>query len=126
MENAARLAKTLAPEDVRVGDYVAILLELVEFPPYGALLASPCTYSPPGTLEAIAVRKRSDNIRPMRVVGVCLPFVPVKCVNGKHRTLDLRQKTLARLGNRYGRRAFKRLGPPTKSETNSDVEKSAT
>lgn len=88
------LAKPLAPEDVRPGDYVAVLE-----PPMGR------------EQDVIRVRIRpTDNSGPLRVVDACLPFVFVKPPKGDGRTLDLRAVRLARLDRDYARRVCESLG----------------
>lgn len=95
-----------SPRGALPGDYVAVLHEIVEFPPItwtGAWLV-------PGSREAIRVQRcPCPTPGPLRVVSVCLPFVLMKDVNGKCRTFDVRLRTFARLGRRYGRKAFERL-----------------
>jgi hypothetical protein len=102
--NAASLAKALAPEDVRAGDFVAVLDEVFEAPSFfwcdsGALMSREevvrIRYTPTG--EAV----------PLKVMAVCLPYVLVKQPCGGKRTLDVRKTRLARLDRRYARKAWK-------------------
>ena len=103
-QDAASLAKALAPEDVRAGDFVAVLDEVFEAPSFfwcddGALMPREevvrIRYMP--TAEAV----------PLKVKGVCLPYVLVKPPRGGKRTLDVRKVRLARLDRRYARAAWK-------------------
>jgi len=102
--DAASLARPLAPEDVRAGDYVAILDEICELPSY---FWNDC--------DALAPRDQLVRIRhipaseavPMKVRGVCLPFVLVKQPTGPRRTLDVRKSRLARLDPTFARAAWK-------------------
>lgn len=86
------LARTLAPEEVRVGDFVAVLHEIVEFPSWywdlGAL--------PPHEPVRVAKTPEHGGV-PLAVEAVCLPFVLVKSPCGAHRTLDVRANRLARV-----------------------------
>jgi hypothetical protein len=103
-QDAASLAKALAPEDVRAGDFVAVLDEICELPSFfwcdgGALL-------PRDELVRIRYTPTSEAV-PLKVKGVCLPYVLVKQPRGGKRTLDVRKSRLARLDRRYARAAWK-------------------
>jgi hypothetical protein len=100
------LAKTLAPEDVRPGDYVAVLSEEYEYAAFAWL----CDHSLSSHNELIRVRFRPrETAGPLRVIDACLPFVFVKEPKGEGRTLDLRAVRLARLDRAYARRVCKAL-----------------
>lgn len=99
------LARRLAPEDLRPGDYVAVSRAICQLIPDG------CTEGW-GKLRTIDLPYIPyDAGEPLRVVGVCLPFVFVKTAPGGHDTLDTRRQTLVRLGKIYGKRAFTCMGP---------------
>jgi hypothetical protein len=98
------LARPLAPEDVRPGEYVAVLHVICELPSflwaadaYAVPLDQPIRipFVPPGGGVAL------------RVTSVCLPFVLVKSARGARRTLDLRQCRLARLDRRFATATWK-------------------
>ena len=100
---AASLAKALAPEDVRAGDFVAILDEVYELPSFywddgGA--------TPREEMVRIRYTPTSEAV-PMKVRAVCLPYVLVKQPCGGKRTLDVRKSRLARLDRGYARSAWK-------------------
>lgn len=88
------LVKVLAPEDIQVGDVVAVLyasrevrqLEWNWIPNAKAMRVShiPC-----------------DGGTPQRVEAICLPFVLVKHPNGHVRSLDVRICQIARLSPSY-------------------------
>ena len=119
----ATLAHTLAPEEIRPRDTVAVLYEIVEFPSWywceESVLAS--------RSETVLIRyvPREDPI-PMRVRSVCLPYVLIEQPCGSQRTLDIRRCRLARLHathatsawKAYRKAAKKRLG-----EQNSELAK---
>ena len=100
------LAKPLAPEDVRPGDYVAVLDEEYELP----TIVWSCDAGITGRDEVVRIRLRPrDATAPMRVEEVCVPYVFVRKPCGKHETLDLRACRLARLNRGYAKRVCKAL-----------------
>ena len=121
----------LAPEDIRAGDYVAVLREIYELPSYwwsmdtcgrragGHSLASvlmrydcvvcvsmDTALDSRDELVRIRMVPTQENI-PLKVKSVCLPFVLAKQPTGERRTLDLRRCRLARLDKRYAAAAWK-------------------
>ena len=104
------LAKPLAPEDVRVGDYVALLDYVVEF------AASSCGCQPHWQsggesqlyhVERLRYLTPADRQVPLQVLAICLPLVLAKPPRGEVQTLDGRQVRPARLSRRYARTAWK-------------------
>ena len=113
--------KTLAPEDVQVGEYVAVTSETVEFPAH-LLDCGFQSQSEPVRMRFLPYRNVGD---PLKVLAVCLPFVVVKKVEQKSATkLDLRQCALARLGKDYVKavRKSKRTKVKTKKKRKSKKE----
>jgi hypothetical protein len=105
-ECAASLARSLAAEDLRCGDFVGILNETIELPSYhwrsdGQLL-------PPDELVRIVYRP-AEGGTPLKVKAICLPFVFVKHPSGQHQTLDVRRQQLVRLTKSYARLVWKTL-----------------
>ena len=100
----ATLAKVLAPEDVRGGDYIAPLYSIVEMPSYW--WNGDCWKLPPE--QPVRLRLTGEcNGMPLRVKAVCLPFVLVKAPTGEQSTLDLRKCQVARLDLGYAKQAWK-------------------
>jgi len=100
----ATLAKPLAPEEIRPGDYVTPLFVIAELPSFWW-----CTDTWNHPLEE-PVRIRftpSAQGTPLKVRSVCLPFVLVKTAAGEQSTLDLRNCQLARLDAAHAKRAWK-------------------
>jgi hypothetical protein len=100
----ATLAKSLAPEDIRAGDHVAVLQEIYEYPSWYW-----CDDAVLGDREEV-VRIRytpRDEALPLAVESVCLPFVLVRRPCGGHATLDVRRVRLARLDATYAKAALK-------------------
>ncbi len=102
-----QLARALAPEDVRRGQYVSMLYMVDEAVPF---FAEPESWRSPTPLRYLLLP--CGGMTPMRVLDVCLPFVFVRGAWGGHATLDVRQHKLARVSRRFGRLAFKRLRQP--------------
>ena len=100
------LAKPLAPEDVRKGDFVTLLHETCELPSF--LWSADSFRLPCDQLVRIQLIPETSGI-PLRVCSVCLPFLFVKEPSGKYQTLDLRKYRLARLHEDYGKTAWKAL-----------------
>lgn len=100
----ATLARTLAPEEIRPGDFVATLYEIVEFPPW--MWCTDPTLTRRDETVRIRTTPREDSL-PLKVRSVCLPFVLVREPCGRDRTLDVRRCRLARLDGEYSAAAWK-------------------
>ncbi|HEY3392999.1 MAG TPA: hypothetical protein VGK58_09850 [Lacipirellulaceae bacterium] len=100
----ATLAKSLAPEDIRPGDYVTPLHLLAEVPSYW--WCDDDWSLPRDRTVYIRFITNCDGA-PLRVKSVCLPFVLVKQPGGQSLTVDLRKCQLAKLHDGYARRAWK-------------------
>ena len=98
------VAKPLAPEDIRRGDYVAVLDEMYEIPSY--CWREDAALHPRDELVRIRLIPAQD-APPHKVKSVCLPFVLAKQPTGERRTFDLRRTRLARLDKGYGAAAWK-------------------
>ena len=103
-EARSTLARVLAPEEVRPGDYVALLDEVYEFPSFW--WCADTTLFPPTEIVRLRFTPR-DESRPLKVLSACLPFVLTKQPTGERRTLDLRRHRLARLDQDYAATAWK-------------------
>jgi hypothetical protein len=103
-------ARAIAPEDIKVGSYLAVLNIVGEYLPLSCADAAwnrsvelvrvlwlPWGPGPIGSGE------------PLKVKAVCLPFVLVRTIKGELRTLDVRRYRFAQLNDGYGRKVFKKL-----------------
>ncbi|XZE45168.1 hypothetical protein SH467x_000374 [Pirellulaceae bacterium SH467] len=100
------VAARIAGEDLRKGDFVTALIEMIELPSF--LWCCDSTASPKD--ELIRLRYLPvDAGEPFKVLAVCLPFVYTKRASGKLRTLDTRRHQLVRLDKRSGKKIWKRM-----------------
>ena len=102
------LCSLLAAEDIRIGNYVAVLHNIEQYIPY-------CLDRLPSSrrIEPISVRLvPEDEAHPLKVLEVCLPFVTARKHDGSLVTLDVRRQELARLDDGYARRIIRRLKAP--------------
>lgn len=103
-ETDSKMAKVLAPEDVRAGDYVAVLHVVYELPSFLW-----CGESSTVRLDEpvrVPFMPKQGGV-PLRVRSVCLPFILVKTPSGTLRNLDVRRHQLARLDRDYARIVWK-------------------
>src|SRR6476660_2205769 len=100
----ATLAKALAPEEIRAGDFVTPLFVIAVVPSYWWCSDE---WSLPRD-EPVRIRFTSAcDGAPLKVQSVCLPFVLVKTPACDRGTLDLRKCQLARLDESHAKRAWK-------------------
>jgi hypothetical protein len=96
-------AATVAPEDLRCGDYVAVLNEIVEIPSCCWLeLAS----HPPEEPVRVRLMARDSGL-PLKVQAICLPFVYVRTPEEWSESLDVRRVQFVRVSRSYARMAWK-------------------
>jgi hypothetical protein len=98
--STTNVARPLAAEDVRRGDYVSVLSEIFELPSF--LWTSDAQLLPPDQLVRIECRGSEGGL-PLKVKAICLPYIFVKKPCGGHKTLDVRQHRLVRLCPEYAR-----------------------
>jgi len=99
------LAALVAHEDLRIGDFVGVLYEIVEYPSF--FWCDPVS----SDLEKM-VRIRcyaEEGGTPLKIKAICLPFVYVKSPEGSSQTIDVRQVQLVRLDKRYSKTVWKDL-----------------
>lgn len=102
----ATLAKALAPEEIRAGDYVALLNVVYELPSF--FWCDDAALMPREQPVRIQFTPESDSV-PLKVKSVCLPYVLVKHPEGRKFTLDVRRSKLARLGRGFAEVAWKAI-----------------
>ncbi len=104
------VAARIAGEDIKGGDYVTVLNEMIELPSY--LWCCSSTSFTPEELIRIRYMPR-DAGKPLKVVGVCLPFVYAKNDRGTVVAIDTRLRQLARLDRKCARSVWKKLKKTT-------------
>jgi hypothetical protein len=106
MGNELNVARSLAPEDLEVGQYVAITAVVHEVYLCAQLERGYGPYEP----VRLVCTECSDGA-PLKVLAVCIPFVLVADGDGQRRPLDIRRHRLARLPKEYARKALKKPKP---------------
>jgi len=102
------LAKSLGPEDVRVGDYVAPLHETYDYPSFVWCSDAELT----NRSETVPIRFVAQGSGvPLKVKAICLPFVLVKHPTRGVYAIDVRCHQLARLDREYAAVAWRALKP---------------
>ena len=99
------VARPVAAEDLRGGDFVALLECTYEVPTF-FWCGVDASLLPPDEPVRLRIMPPQAGV-PLRVESVCLPFVLVKHPAGRSRSLDLRRCRVARLDRRYARRAWR-------------------
>jgi hypothetical protein len=100
----ASLAKALAPEEIRRGDFVAPLYVISEWPSW--MWCCDDSLRPREELVRMCTVP-CEEMQPLKVREVCLPFVLAKGPDGAHRTLDVRKCRLGRLDEKFARAAWR-------------------
>lgn len=109
--------RRIAPEDIAPGVYVVLHQSMVVDRPGFLDRALGATARPDRYLEV------PEGMQPpMRVVGVCLPYVLCETPHGYPVQFDLRRHVLARLDARYAYDTVKRLRrlPPPSGQADTD------
>jgi hypothetical protein len=106
------VARTVHPEDLKCGDYVAVLNDIEEFPSF----LWGCDVDSSSREQPVRMRFRSSGDgTPMRIKSICLPFVLVVSPRSQSLIFDVRQVELVRLPKRYAKAAWKHLKKKTKN-----------
>lgn len=99
------VARRLHPEDVRVGDDVAIFLVSHEFPS-SLWCSADVTRLPPEQPVKLTFLP-FEEFECLKVKSVCLPFILCKSCRNRQRVLDVRQVQLAKLDPGFAKRVRK-------------------
>ena len=98
-------ARTIAPEDLRAGVYVAVASLIDEW----VVRSSECMAEKPGVFVARVRLLPVTDIVPLKVKSVCLPFVLATSPSERATMLDVRQHELVELSEVFARKAMKAL-----------------
>ncbi len=91
------LAASLAPEDVKLGDFIATLTRTYEVPSY--------LWNDAYNTEIVRLQITAhDAGRPAKVKAICLPFIYVSTGKKKRQIIDVRTTGIVRVDKRYARR----------------------
>jgi hypothetical protein len=111
-QSTSDLSKPLAAEDVRCGDFVSVLYEIIDVPSY--MWSCDSHLLPPDKPVRLKWRTGDCGL-PLKVKAISLPFVYVRKPCGEHCTLDLRHHKLVRLGRNYARTVWKTMSKKAKT-----------
>lgn len=95
-----RTVRAACPEDLRKGDYITVSRDTLQVPSVycdnhvGPQAIVRLSYMP------------CDSGEPLRIRGVCLPYILVKRADKQSETIDLRQQEIVRLPKKFGRASF--------------------
>jgi len=98
---APSATRSVAAEDLRPGDYLALTHATYQLVPEGP--AGWGADLDPQTIRMIP----NEAGEAFRVLAVCLPFVLTRSSAGFDRTLDLRRHEVRRLDTAFGKQAFR-------------------
>lgn len=96
----------IAGEDLKPGDFITALTEMIELPSF--LWCCDSVATPKDELVRLNCLPR-DAGEPFKIMVVCLPFVYTKRANGKLATFDIRKHQLVKLDNKSGKKVWKRM-----------------
>lgn len=111
--------RTIAPDDLRRGSYIAISVRVHEF-----IRGRFDEYCRPLTIERIAALPDEDDLLPMKVLSVCVPFVLVQKPDGSARAIDLRQNRVSLVDPAFGRAAFRACSKKEKESSEKSQKNS--
>ena len=105
-KNETTVAARISGEDIKKGDFVSLLNEVIELPSY-LWCCSADSLTPE---EPVQFRyKARDAGKPLKVVSICLPFVYAMNNEKRLLTIDTRSKQLVRLDRKCARKVWKKL-----------------
>ncbi len=99
------VASCLSAEDIRVGDYLALLTVTYEYPSF-LWCGIDTMVLPPREAVFVEFRPLPYDM-PLRVKSICLPFVFAKSPTGNHQVIDVRQHRLAKVDSEFAADVWK-------------------
>jgi hypothetical protein len=113
----SELARAVAPEDLRKGDYICVLREIYELL---ACIDAVETWHAPKIVRVAMTPCRTS--APRKIVRISLPLVLAREPSGDLTTLDVRRFELARLPDRSGRAMYKQLRKKHREKTEAPAK----
>jgi hypothetical protein len=111
-EKKSDLARLLAPDDIRRGDYVGVQRVVRQYLPFGRF-----GENAPARPEPFCVREiPMEAPDPLQVIDICLPFLAVFEPDGTMAMLDFRRYRLAQLCGDCARRVSNGLTAKLKTK----------
>lgn len=109
MNTNTLMQRVHAPEDIQVGDTIAVTYTRYQLVP-GSLDTNVCGQA----VEPITIIARpSDAGEPKKVLAVCLPFLMVRClIYGTHEVIDTRSDIVAKVDKSYAKSAKRKEDKP--------------
>lgn len=102
----SHVAARVAPEDLRTGDYVAVLSITREFPSF-YWCSEMVSITPEVPIRIVFQDYLSGT--PLKIKGICLPFVFLKQPGGNHCNMDVRQVQFVKLNSEFAQMVWKEL-----------------
>lgn len=105
MATQTLITRQIAPDDIKVGDYVAITHQQIQCIDYYA-----SEYKHEMTLARLQLIYNDDDAGiPLLVMRLCLPFVLVRKPDKKYQMVDIRRFRLVKLDDQYALDAIRFL-----------------
>lgn len=106
IQTATTFVRTLAPEDIGVGDFVALSSIVYQFPSY--LWSADCHLLPPSKPVRIEFLPLEPGVI-WQVKAVCIPFVYGRSFDDASKILDVRQCKLVRISDDFSECVWNRM-----------------
>jgi len=111
MNTTIRTSRTIAIEDLEVGDYITVIRAV------GQCLPDALTDNFDHQTHVLRFSYiPCDAGWPQRVRSICAPFVFTQTANGRHNVVDTRAATIAKVKKSFGRQVFKDLARARKKQ----------
>ena len=106
IQTATTFVRTVAPEDIGVGDFVALSTIVFQFPSY--LWSADCHLLPPSKPVRIEFLPFEPGVI-WQVKAVCIPFVYGRSFDDTSKILDVRQCKLVRISDEFSNCVWNRM-----------------
>lgn len=118
MDNKISMARSVAPEDIKIGSYIMTLARYDEFARWA------CEMGGGGGVQFARVRwTPDDGQKPRRVVAVCLPFVLLEDEKGESSVVDTRNASFARVKRKFAETVWARARKPARDRAGTPADR---